>query len=172
MLSCSRNFKDVYWCEKRSLLTVCTHALPQRCRNLTSRFLIAMRQQQAAPTAIWAGAGVKGHCGWLAFLTYSCLSAHSASLSHEPLLPLRVVIFRSGCTAGSAGGGGRHLLNCHTRIEFKNRTTALCEEADTSLEYECINGERQACSNVYPCYRKIYDAHIYLFLCFRFAPSL
>lgn len=80
---------------------------------------------------LWAGAGVKGHCGWLAFLTYSCLSAHSASLSHEPLLPLSVVIFRSGCTAGSGG----HLLNCHTRVAFKNRTTALCEEADTSLEY-------------------------------------
>lgn len=32
------------------------HSLTQRSRNLTSRFLFAMRQQQAAPMAVWVEA--------------------------------------------------------------------------------------------------------------------
>lgn len=78
------------------ILTACTHS-PSILENLTSRFLFAVCQQQAAPTAVWAEAWGERS------LIVASIPDLQLSLCHYPMSHCCSVL-------SSTIGGGRGLI--------------------------------------------------------------
>jgi len=95
---------------------VCTHTFPRWCRNLTSRLLIAMRQQRAAPTAVWAEARGEGSLVLASIPVLQLPRCPAPPPSHEPLL---LLCRHSGPGARLRGGWGAHLVKCHTLVAYR-----------------------------------------------------
>lgn len=147
-------------------------------RNLKSKFLIAVCQQQAAPTAIWVEAW-----GERSLRLASIPHLQLSRCSLRPPFPLwaaaaaaaalcchfKVRVHCWGMVVVLVG----YLVSCHAGVESKNWTTLLCMRAETLLEYELIHDRMWTHTEAGHCHsqQKKWKSWL-LVLFFRFAPSL
>lgn len=122
-------------CKHEDEYTHCLYTLTQQSRNLMSRFLFVMCQQQAAPTAAWVEAWGERS------LLVACIPDLQQSFCHCPM----------SCCCCSVFHGGRGGLSCelsYSRWLVTTEWQPFFKGAETSLEYLWMHEKRQTWNEV------------------------